>query len=389
MTSEPPRRRLTRLGGSVHVGGIELFFDLVYVFTIIQLSHYLLHDMSWRGAAETAVLFLAVWWGWNYTAWAMNWLDPEHAGVRALLAVLMLAALGMAIAIPGAFADKAGLFATAYVFFQLLRSAFMVAVFRGQVMGRNYAQLLTWSAIAGVIWIVGVFVPDDTRLGVWALAVAVDYAAPRIGFWLPGAGATQMSDWPLAEEHLAERNRLVFIIALGESILILGFALSEVELTTAVTTAAVVGFATIVMLWWLYFSFRLGNAEHQAPDARNATAMARTAYAYAHALMVGGAIVVAVGIEQITLHPLDDATWPLVGTVLGGPAIYLVGNIIFNVARTGAVPRSRLVALAALAALAPMSQVMSTLVLGLSALTVLTVLAVTTGEIRASEDADL
>ncbi len=370
------------------MGAVELFFDLVYVFTIIQLSHYLLHDVSWQGALETAVLFLAVWWGWNYTAWAMNWLDPEHAGVRALLVVLMLVALGMAIAIPDAFGERAALFAVAYVVFQLLRSAFMVAAFRGQMMSRNYAQLLGWSAIAGVVWIAGVFVPDDARLAVWGLAVLIDYAAPMVGFWLPGAGATRMADWPLAEEHLAERNRLVFIIALGESILILGSVLSGIELTPSVVSAAVVGFATIVLLWWLYFSGRLGNTEHEAPDQSEATAIARGAYAYAHALMVGGAIVVAVGIEQITHHPLDDADWSMAGTVLGGPALYLVGNIIFNAARTGVAPKSRLVALAALAVLVPFTPVIPALVLGLTVLVVLAALAVATSGAWASAGED-
>ncbi|NEE03599.1 low temperature requirement protein A [Phytoactinopolyspora halotolerans] len=368
------------------VGAVELFFDLVYVLTIIQLSHYLLYDLSWQGAAETAVLFLAVWWGWNYTAWAMNWLDPEHAGVRGLLVVLMLAALGMAIAIPDAFGGRAALFAAAYVIFQLIRSAFMVAAFRGQVMGRNYAQLLAWSGFAGVFWIAGAFVPDDAQLVVWALAVLIDYVAPLVGFWLPGVGGTDMADWPLAEEHLAERNRLVFIIALGESILILGTLLSEIELSSSVVAAAVVGFATIVLLWWLYFSRRLGNAEHDAPERSEATAMARGAYAYAHALMVGGAIVVAVGIEQITHHPLEDAEWSMAGTVLGGPVLYLVGNVIFNAARTGVVPRSRLAALVALAVLVPFVPAMSALVLGIAALVVLAALAVVTGEIRTSTE---
>jgi low temperature requirement protein LtrA len=364
------------------VGSIELFFDLVYVFAIIQLSHLLLRDVSWGGAAETAVLFLAVWWGWNYTAWAMNWLDPEHTLVRALLVVLMLAALVMAIAIPEAFGDRVVMFAGAYVFFQLLRSAFMVFAFRGQAMGRNYAQLLTWSAAAGSLWLVGAFGPEDSRLTIWALALLVDFAAPMVGFWLPMVGATKMSDWPLAESHLAERNRLVFIIALGESILILGFTLSEVDLTKPVVSAALVGFLTIVLLWWLYFGYRLGNVEHEAPDMSRATAMARSAYAYAHALMVGSAIVVAVGIEQVTLHPSDEATWAVATTVLGGPALYLLGNVIFNRARTGAVPRSRLVALAALAVLVPFAPAMTAVALAAASMVMLAALAVVTGEVR-------
>lgn len=134
---------------------LELFFDLVYVFAVTQLSHHLLEHLTFRGAVETLVLFLAVWWAWNYTAWATNWVHPREAPVRVLLLVLMLISLIMSAAIPEAFRDRAVEFAAAYVVLQLIRSAFMVVAFRGRRMGRNYAQLLAWSAIAGVVWIAG------------------------------------------------------------------------------------------------------------------------------------------------------------------------------------------------------------------------------------------
>ena len=187
-----------------HVGPIELLFDLVYVFIIIQLSHYVVEHLDGRGLAEAAVLFLAVWWGWNYTAWAMNWLNPFARSVQLLLAVLMLAALTMAVAIPEAFDERSGLFVAGYLALQLLRSAVMVGAFRGDVMARNYVHLLAWSASAGVIWVGGLFVDSDLRLFVWAVAVLVDYAAPFAGFWLPGRGSAPMSTWPLTESHLAE-----------------------------------------------------------------------------------------------------------------------------------------------------------------------------------------
>lgn len=385
MSIQDLSRGVLRRRGDHSVGAIELFFDLVYVFTIIQLSHYLLHDVSLRGAAEALVLFLAVWWGWNYTAWAMNWLDPDHAGVRSLLAVLMFAALVMAIAIPDAFGDSAALFVGGYVFLQLVRSGFMVWAFRGQLMARNYAQLMSWSALASVFWIAGIFLPDNLRLVAWIAAVAIDYLAPLAGFYLPRLKATSMADWPLTEEHLAERNRLVFIIALGESILILGFTLSEVELTAPTIAGAVAGFVTIVFLWWLYFSFRHGNVERELRSDTDATTVARGAYAYAHALMVAGAIVVAVGIELVTSHPSDTADWTLVAIVMGGPAIYLVGNILFNKARNGVVPSSRVHALLALAGLFGVSGIIgfTTLVVAIAAMAVVVVLGVMTGELRA------
>ncbi|MGB3684275.1 MAG: low temperature requirement protein A [Ornithinimicrobium sp.] len=324
-----------------HVGPIELLFDLVYVFTIIQLSHYVVEHLSVLGLAQATVLFLAVWWGWNYTAWAMNWLNPHSRTVQLLLAVLMLAALCMAIATPYAFSDRATLFVSAYLVLQLVRSAFMVYAFRGQQMGQNYAQLLVWSGASGVLWVAGLFVPEDARLYVWALAVIVDYAAPRFGYWVPGKGATAMSSWPLTESHLAERNRLVFIIALGESVLVLGGALVGIEYSFAVIVAAIAGFTTMFLLWWLYFDYRQGNAEHEVDDDTDTTAAARGAYAYAHALMVGGAIMVAVGIEEVVHHPLGDTPAMVAVAIVAGPIIYLVGNFLFQRALWGRSPVSR------------------------------------------------
>src|SRR5919109_668369 len=148
------------------VTSVELFFDLVYVFAVTQLSQHLLHDLTLRGALETLVLFLAVWWAWNYTAWATNWIDPERPAVRVLMLVLMLISLVMSAKIPRAFEDEAVGFASAYVAIQVVRSGFMVYALRGRQMAQNYAQLLAWSCLAGAVWIAGAFLEAYARLDV-------------------------------------------------------------------------------------------------------------------------------------------------------------------------------------------------------------------------------
>ncbi|WP_149359542.1 low temperature requirement protein A [Lolliginicoccus suaedae] len=383
MRSAPLPVAVLRRTESGRVGTVELFFDLVYVLTIIQLSHFLLHDLSPHGALEALILFAAVWWGWNYSAWAMNWLDPDHPGVRLLVVSLMLAALTMAIAIPDAFGDRALLFVAGYLFLQLVRSAFMVVAFRGQLMARNYAQLLAWSVGSGVLWVAGALADDEARLYWWIAAVVVDYAAPIVGFYLPRLGASSMQDWPLTEEHLAERCRLVFIIALGESILILGGVLADAELDAGTTIAGIVGFSSIVLLWWLYFSPRHGNVEKETPLHASSAAIGRAAYTYGHAFMVGGAIVVAVGIELVTTHPGDSASWAAVLTILGGPAIYLVGNIIFNESRNQQIPASRVAALSAFIAAGAIVLVLGApyLVVALAALGILLATGAVTKEL--------
>lgn len=193
-TQTPPVLRDDATKG--HVGPIELLFDLVYVFTIIQLSHYVVEHLSLLGLLQATVLFLAVWWGWNYTAWAMNWLNPHARPVQLLLAVLMLAALTMAVAIPEGLGERAWMFVAGYVALQLIRGGVMTWVFRGQVMGRNYAHLSVWSLAASAVMALGLLATDELRLGIWALAVLIDYAGPRFNYWVPGRGSTPWTRGP-------------------------------------------------------------------------------------------------------------------------------------------------------------------------------------------------
>lgn len=329
------------------VTNMELFFDLVYVFTIIQLSHYLLAHQTLLGAIQFATVFAAVWWAWNYTAWATNWLDPDHPAGRTLMVALMGCALLMAVAIPSAYSSRAFLFVGAYVTMALLRAGYMALVFRGEQMGTNYAQLGAWGALSALFWIAGAILPD-LRTGLWIAAVLVDYAAPYAGFWLPGFGSTPMSTWPLAGLHLLERNQLIFIIALGESILLLGGTLIETPLALPYLMAAGIGFLIIVSMWWLYFVRTTEEGEEAFKHTEDQTRMARASLAYSHGIMVGGAIVVAVAIEQIIAHPGEAVHLPTVLTAVAGPAIYLGGSALFGGAVSGRVPRSHVVALAGL-----------------------------------------
>jgi low temperature requirement protein LtrA len=231
---------------------VELFFDLVYVFTIIQLSHYLLEHQTWLGALEAATLFAGVWWAWNYTAWAANWIDTDHLAGRVFMLVLMACALMMAVAIHYAFGYRAWLFALAYVAMALIRAFYMAKVMRGTQMGQNYWQLGMWSVLSGVFWIAGAAF-EALRLPLWIVAVLIDFAGPYAGFYVPGHGKTPMETWTLKGLHLLERNQLIFIIALGKSVLLLGGTMVGAELTAPLFATAAIGFALIVSMWWLYF----------------------------------------------------------------------------------------------------------------------------------------
>jgi low temperature requirement protein LtrA len=320
------------------VTNMELFFDLVFVFAFTQISSHLYNDVTWLRAAEAGVMFLALWWAWNYTAWATGWIDPEQTPVMLLLACLMLLSLVMAASVPDAFpehggSDRAPAFALAYVLLQTLRSGFMVWTFRradDTVMARNYAQLVTWSAIAGVVWIAGAFVThdNDVRVLIWLGAAAIDVAAPMHGFWLPRRGSTPISEWSLAGGHLAERCQLLLMIAFGEIVLRLGESFTEARERPNVDLAFVLAFVTIFALWSIYFNHHADRSVkrlHLAED--DAARIGRSGYAYAHMVMVGGVIVLAVATHMAVEFPRDPVTWPFALVGVGGPGLYLLGLV--------------------------------------------------------------
>ncbi|MDZ4395396.1 MAG: low temperature requirement protein A [Cypionkella sp.] len=207
----------------------------------------------------------------------------------------------------------------------VIRAGYMALVFRGQRMGQNYAQLCAWSAISGLFWVAGAVLPEQ-RVWLWIVAVLLDYAAPYHGFWLPRFGATPMQSWPLRGLHLLERNQQVFIIALGESVLLLGGLLVEHPLQVDVLVAAGLGFMLILSLWWIYFVHLSEAGEHGFAHSSDHTKLARAGLAYAHGVMVCGAIVVAVAIEMIVAHPLESVHAPVALIATAGPAIFLAGS---------------------------------------------------------------
>ena len=184
------RRDLQRVRdghGHHRVTYIELFFDLVFVFAITQLSHGLLHHLTPLGAFQAALLFLAVWWVWIYTCWITNWLDPERPAVRLLLLALMLAGLVMSMSLPEAFEDKGLAFAIAFVLMQVGRSLFVAWALRRHNARnyRNFLRITAWLAVSGACWIAGGLSEGPQRMALWGLAVAIEFASPSLGFWTP------------------------------------------------------------------------------------------------------------------------------------------------------------------------------------------------------------
>jgi low temperature requirement protein LtrA len=307
----------------------ELFFDLVYVFAITQLSHHLVVHLSWQGAAETAFLLLAVYWAWNYTTWMANWFDPEVPPVRLVLVFVMLASLLMAVAIPGAFGDHAALFAVSYCALQIGRNAFVVGVTPPGAFHRNFRQILVWSVLSVPLWIGGALADGGGRWGLWLAALGLDLAAPLARYWVPGTGRTPMVEWQIDPGLFAERFQLLVIIVLGESIVLTGATASEVGLEASVVVALAVAFVGSVALWWLYFGPLTTEAAVRAAADAPPGRIGRDAYTYMHVPIIAGILLAAVADELVIAHPGDELGVAGAVVALGGPAVYLLGLVGF------------------------------------------------------------
>jgi low temperature requirement protein LtrA len=336
--------RHTTAGEEQRATTLELFYDLVFVFAITQVSHLLLDHLSWEGVGQSLVVLLAVWWSWNYTTWVTNEVDPESIVVRLLLIALMLGSLVMAIAIPEAFGDRALVFAGAYVAIQVGRHSFLtfVAADRGTLERRRAGAILIWFLAAGALWIAGALAEGPARTALWLAALAVDYGAPLVTFWVPGRARVAPEAWQVETAHFAERFQLFIIIALGESVVITGATTSDLELDAARMTAFGLAFLGTAALWWLYFNYVARIAQRRLELAENRTTLARDAYTYLHVLMVAGVIVSAVGDELVIAHPTEELPGREIAAVVAGPALYLLAHAIFRLRMAGSVSWKRL-----------------------------------------------
>lgn len=357
---------------------VELFFDLVFVFAITQLSHTLLEHLSLGGLLQTTVLFMAVWWVWIYTSWVTNWLDPDKTPVRLLLFALMLAGLVLSTSIPQAFGPKGLAFAGAYVCMQLGRTLFMLWALQANSPAnyRNFQRIFWWLAFSALFWIMGAFAEGDARFALWAVALLIEYIGPSLLFWTPGLGASTTSDWDVEGGHLAERCALFVIIALGESVLVTGATFGKLAWTPVAVASFLVAFVASVAMWWIYFNIGAGRGSRHIAASADPGRLARLAYTYIHLLLVAGIIVAAVGDELVLAHPAGHMDAKTAAVLLGGPALYLIGNLMFKRLSARYFPLSHLVGLGLLALLVPVAAVASPLVLSGATTLVLVIVAI-------------
>ena len=346
--------------GHQKVTMVELFFDLVFVFAITQLSHALLADVSIENGLRIGMLLLAVWWAWIYTSWATNWLDPDQTAVRHMLFVLMLSGLVMSAAIPRAFTDRGLAFARAFVVIQVGRTAFACWALRRHSDShyRNFARITCWLALSGVFWIAGGLVEGTLRLSCWAIALVIEYAAPAFGFCTPHLGRSTTRDWDIDPAHMAERCALFVIIALGESLLVTGATFAAAVWTPATAMAFVVAVVGSIAMWWVYFNIGAEEATDRFKTAEDPGGIARLAYTYLHLPIVAGIVVAAVADELVLAHPAGATDAKTATTLVGSSLLFIGGTLLFKRVTLRRWPLSHLVGLGLLTLLVPTASVL-------------------------------
>ena len=376
MTSRRNLLRARSEHGHSKVTFIELFFDLVFVFAVTQLSHSLIEHFTLLGAVQTLLLMLGMWWVWIYTSWVTNWLDPEKLPVRVLLLAMMLIGLILSASIPTAFESRGLAFAGAYVTMQGGRTLFFLWAVQGhRGMVRNFQRILVWLTLAGVFWIAGALAHDSARLALWATALGLEFVSPSLGFWVPGLGRSTTTDWNVEGGHLSERCALFIIIALGESILVTGATFAGLEWTPSNVAAFAASFLGSIAMWWLYFDTGAEFGSAVISRSGDPGRIARFAYTYIHLFMVAGIIVCAVADEFVLAHPTGHTDVKIAVSVLGGTALYLFGITIFKWTIGRRFPVSHLVAIASVALLTAAVTTVSPLTLSIATTLVLIALA--------------
>jgi low temperature requirement protein LtrA len=367
-----------RTGHEARVGMVELFFDLVFVFAVTQLSHTLLAHLSVAGAVETAILFVGVWWCWINTSWCTNWLDPERMPVRLLLFGLMATGLVLSMSIADAWGERGLAFGIAIAIQEVGRSLFMLAALRrhSAVNFRNFQRITVWTAVSSAFWLAGGFAESEARLVLWCLAVAIVSAGPALYFRVPGLGRSTTADWDVEGHHMAERCGLFIIIALGESILVTGATMAELDWGGATVAGFAAALLASIAMWWVYFNIGAERASHTIAVSTDPGRLARLAYTYIHLPIVAGIIVTAASDELVLMHPAGHLDAATAATTLGGPALFLLGNLLFKRITGGWWPLSHLVGLAILAATVAVLGMLSPLTLSIATTATLTLVAV-------------
>ena len=304
---------------------LELFFDLVFVYAITQVTTLMSRDPTWQGVGRGLLVLAALWWSWTGFAWLTNMLEPEEGLVRAGMFGGMAAMLVAALAVPQAFGSDAVLFGIAYVLVRLVNLAlYAIAGKRDPAFLHTLARFGPTAVVGPLIILAAGFVDGGARIALWVIAIVTVYSGPLID---RGRG------WRISPAHFAERYGLIVIIALGESIVAIGFAARGTALTPAIVGAAVLGVAVSAALWWAYFDVYAVLGERMLSETTGVARarLARDNYSYLHMPMIAGIVLFALGLK-FTTHDVHAPLAMIPAVALcGGLSLYFFTHVVMRV----------------------------------------------------------
>jgi low temperature requirement protein LtrA len=342
---------------------LELFFDLVFVFAITQVTGFLSADPTWVRLAEGVAILGALWWAWGCFAWLENTAASDEGAVRVVMLAAMAAMLIVSLAVPGAFGDDGLIFGVAYFVVRALHIGMYRVVAREDPEQERLIRRLAASMLpAAALLVLAGFLDGTPRALAWVAALLVDYG----GLALAGS-----SGWRVQPGHFAERHGGIVIIALGESIVAIGVGAGGLELDAGIIVAALLGIAVAGALWWAYFDVVaiVGERQLRTADAGRRAQLARDSYTYLHLPMITGIVLLSLGVKKTLAHVDHDLELVPAAALCGGVALYLVALSAFKRRNVGSFNWPRLAAAALLIALAPLATLMPALAsLGLVAL---------------------
>jgi low temperature requirement protein LtrA len=326
---------------------LELFFDLVFVFALTQITGLLASEPTWAGLGRGLAVIAAIWWAWVGYTWLGTAVDPEEGWVRFAFFAAIAAMFFVALATRDPFGRDAVLFAAAYLAVRAIHVGVFLAVARHDAAFRRSIVSMVPSFIGGpILLIVAAYSSDPPRAALWAVALLIDFGGPLLG----GADG-----WRMTPAHFTERHGLIVIIAIGESIVSVGVGIAEADLTAPRMWSALALISLTCALWWIYFDVVaiVGERTLSALRGREQNELARDSYSYLHLPMVCGIVLLALAAKSASGEPTKALSMVKSTALFGGVAMYLLALSLFRLRNLGHINIQRIVAAAVLIAVIP------------------------------------
>jgi len=302
---------------------LELFFDLVFVFAITQVTALMAEEPTWTGLAKGMLVLSALWWAWASYSWLTNTVNAEEGATRAVMIAAMAATLVASLAVPGAFGDEALLFALAYAVVRLLHIVIYILQAPTSDVRAAIERMAPGFVVFCGLLIAASFFDGWVQGAIWCFALIVHVT----GLWFTG-----VRGWSVSPSHFAERHGLILIIALGESIVSIGVGAAGLEVDAGVIVAATLGILATSALWWAYFDVVAPVAERRLRRAQGEerARLARDSYTFLHLPMVAGIVLLALGVKKAISHTHDELDIVPAVALCGGVALYLLALVAFR-----------------------------------------------------------